>query len=250
MHYNRLIVGALTVNALVAYAAVGAGWWSARRSSLESIGAVAQANLVLAVLPRQQYVVNLVGWAATRRMASTWPLRIRWALGKYYHLGGLHVGAALAGTLWYVALVGSMVADRLRGAPDVTAVNVVLALAVVAIFVGMVVMALPRLRRRLHDSFEMTHRFGAWTALALVWVNTVLLAQARRPGTPAVAAVLETPMAWLLALTTGLAVWPWLLLRRVPVTVEKPSDHAAIVHVGHDDRRPGSARRVPSAGIR
>jgi hypothetical protein len=62
----------------------------------------------------------------------------------------------------------------------------------------------------------------------------VLCAHGRHPGTPVVGAVLETPMAWLLALTTGLATWPWLLLRRVPVTVERPSDHAAIVRLDHD----------------
>jgi hypothetical protein len=233
MHYNRLIAVVLTANAALAVGAVAAGWWDGGATELEAIGAVAQANLVLAVLPRQPYVVNLVGWAATRPSA-TWPLRIRWALGKYYHLGGLHVGAALAGTLWYGAFVASMVADRWRGAPAVGTANVVLAATVVALFGGMVVMALPGLRSRLHDHFEVTHRFGAWTALALVWANTVLFARARHPGTPTVAAVLETPTAWLLAVTTGFALWPWLLLRRVPITVEQPSDHAAIVHLDHD----------------
>ena len=82
----------------------------------------------------------------------------------------------------------------------------------------MVVTALPRFRSRCHDHFELIHRFGAWTALALVWVNTVLFAHARHPGTPIAAAVLETPLAWLLALTTTLALWPWLLLRKVAVT--------------------------------
>lgn len=233
MHYNRLIVGVLAANALVAWTAVVAGWWHGDATSLEAIGAVAQADLVLAVLPRQQYIVNAVGWAATRPSAA-WPLRLRWALGKYYHLGGVHVGAALAGTLWYAAFVASLTADRLRGAPHVTTLNVVLAGIVVALFVVMVVLALPRLRTRWHDHFELTHRFGAWIALALVWVNTVLFARARHPGTPVPAAVLETPMAWLLALTTALALWPWLLLRRVPVTVERPSDHAVILHLGHD----------------
>ena len=233
MHYHRLIVSVLAVNVLGAWSAVAAGWWRGDGTSLEAIGAVAQANLVLAVLPRQQYVVNVVGWAATRPSAS-WPLRIRWALGKYYHLGGLHVGAALAGTLWYAAFVASLIADRVRGATDVATVNVVLAGIVVGVFAGMVVLALPRLRTRWHDHFEVTHRFGAWLALGLVWVNTVLFAGTRHPGTPLPAAVLETPMAWLLALTTALALWPWLLLRRVPITVERPSGHAVIVHLDHD----------------
>ena len=44
-----------------------------------------------------------------------------------------------------------------------------------------------------HDHFELTHRFGAWLALALVWVNTVLLARARHPGTPTGAALIGDP---------------------------------------------------------
>jgi hypothetical protein len=244
MHYNRLIVGVLAVNVVAAWTANTAGWWSGSRTDLEAIGAVAQANLVLAVLPRQPYVVNLVGWAATRPSAA-WPLRLRWALGKYYHLGGLHVGAAIAGTLWYVAFVGSAAADRLRHAPAVTTTNVVLAAGVVVLFGGMIVMALPPLRSRLHDHFELTHRFGAWAALALVWVNTVLFASARHPTTSTLGAVAQTPMAWLLLLTSVLAAWPWLLLRKVPVTIEQPSAHAAIVHLDHPiDVSVGTTRAI------
>jgi hypothetical protein len=233
MHYNRLIAGVLAINVVLAWAAAAAGWWHGPATRLEAIGALAQANLVIAVLPRQAYVVNLVGWAATRP-STRWPRRLRWTLGKYYHLGGLHVGAAVAGTLWYLAFVASTAADRLRAAPAVTTLNVVLAGAVAAVFVGMVLTALPRFRARFHDHFELAHRFGAWTALGLVWINTVLFAHARHPGTPVTMAVLETPLAWLLALTTTLALWPWLLLRKVAVDVERPSDHAVIVHLDHD----------------
>jgi hypothetical protein len=235
MHYNRLILGVLAVNALLAWYGVRRGWWSGDTIRLEAIGAVAQANLVVAVLPRQQYVVNAVGWAATRPSARR-PLRLRWALGKYYHLGGFHVGAALAGTLWYVAFVASVVTDWRRGAPAVTTANVVLTAAVVAIFLTMVVAALPRLRARYHDHFEATHRFGAWLALLLTWANTIVFAQARHPGTATLTALAETPMAWLLALTMLLAAWPWMLLRKVPITVERPSNHVAIVHLHHDVR--------------
>ena len=52
-------------------------------------------------------------------------------------------------------------------------------------------------------------------------------------------------MVWLLALTTAFALWPWLLLRRVPITVERPSDHAAIVHLDHDvDTTIGTTRAI------
>ncbi|MET0577575.1 MAG: hypothetical protein ABW122_02865 [Ilumatobacteraceae bacterium] len=233
MQYNRLIVAVVLLN--IAYA-VGAvvvgGWWRGPDVDLVAIAAVAQLNFVLAALPRQAYLVNLVGWIATRP-STTWPLRVRWALGKYYHVGGVHVGAAVSGTAWYLVFVVSATVDVARGAPSITPVNVVIAMTTVVIFMTMVVMALPRFRARDHDRFELTHRFGAWLALGLVWINTVLLTRARHPGQPLGLALLGTPTIWLLALTTVLAVWPWALLRRVPVTVHRPSSHAAIVGLDH-----------------
>jgi hypothetical protein len=233
MQYNRLIVAVVLLNVGLAVGGVViGGWWDGPQHDLVAIAAAAQVNLVLAAIPRQAYVVNLVGWLATRP-STTWPLRVRWALGKYYHLGGVHVGAAVSGTVWYLVFVLSAVADLARGAPSVTVLHVLIAMTTIVIFMTMVVMALPRFRARDHDRFEVTHRFGAWLALALVWVNTVLLTRTRHPGQGLGAALLGTPTCWLLVLTTALAVWPWALLRRVPVTVHRPSSHAAIVRLDH-----------------
>ncbi len=244
-HYNRLIVAVLAGNGAIAwYGAANGGWWSGRSVELLTLAAVAQANFVLAVLPRQQYVINLAGWLATRPGPSR-SLRLRWALGKYYHLGGLHVGAAIAGTAWYLAYVASGAVELARGERTVDRWTVGLAAAVVTVFVTMAVLALPRLRARHHDVFEASHRLGAWTALALVWTGTVLAARLRNPTRPLLVALLATPTVWLLVLTTCLALWPWLLLRRVAVTVHRPSGHAAIVHVHHDVRyRVGTTRAI------
>jgi len=38
---------------------------------------------------------------------------------------------------------------------------------------------------------------------------------------------------WLLGLITASIAWPWLRLRRVAVTVERPSTHAAILHLDY-----------------
>ncbi len=245
MQYNRLIAGVLAVNLVFVWYGVMAGeWWSGGAIDLAVLGAVAQANFVLAVIPRQQYVVNAAGWLATRPRATR-SLRLRWAFGKYYHLGGVHVGAAIAGTLWYLTYVVSSIVDLARGAPTVSWLTVGLSCTVVTIFLVMVVMALPRFRATAHDRFEATHRIGAWVALALVWVGTVVSTGLRNPGRPLFAALLETPMVWLLLLTTVFATWPWLLLRKVAITVERPSGHAAIVHVDHDVAyRVGTTRAI------
>jgi CRP-like cAMP-binding protein len=231
-HYNRLIVLVLAANVL--FAAYELGRWEHNGAALGTVAAVAQANIALAILFRQQYVINLLGWLATRPPV-TWPLRLRWALGKYYHFGGLHVGAALAGTAWYLAFFGLLIFDFASGKGRVTAANVVVSAVVLTLLVVIVMMARPRFRAARHNNFEATHRFCGWAVLALVWLNTVLfvISQARGPvGT----ALLSAPTVWLLLLTTAGVVWPWLLLRRVPVTVERPSSHVAIVRLDHDSK--------------
>ena len=224
--YNRLIVAVLVANGALAW------YGSTSGVDVVTLAVVAQANFVLAVLPRQHYVVNLAGWLATRPSPSR-SLRVRWGLGKYYHLGGLHVGAALAGTLWYVAYVASTITELARGTSTVDWWIVSFAAVVVVVFVTMVVLALPPVRAAHHDVFEASHRLGAWSALAAVWIGTVHATRLRNPARPLFAALVGAPTVWLLVLTTGFALWPWLLLRRVPVTVERPSGHVAVVHVHH-----------------
>ena len=78
---------------------------------------------------------------------------------------------------------------------------------------------MPVVRRRAHDVFERTHRFGGWSAVAVFWALTLHLGGAWQTA--------------VLALTTASIISPWLRLRRVPITVERPSAHAAIVRFDH-----------------
>jgi hypothetical protein len=233
MHYHRLIVVILIVNISCAvYGASVAGWWRADGTDLHAIALVAQVNLAVAVVFRQQYIINALAWLVTRPSTS-WPLRVRWMLGKYYHFGGLHVGSAVAGTLWYVLLVASLIRDAIVGVSDVSHAHIILVVTIVTAFAVMIVMALPRLRAAQHDRFEITHRFCGWIALVLVWINTLLFVNNRRGDASFGVALLGAPSFWLVVLTVASAVWPWLLLRRVPVSHERPSSHAVILRLDH-----------------
>ncbi|MFF5185012.1 hypothetical protein ACFY30_14710 [Streptomyces sp. NPDC000345] len=203
MHYNRL--AALVVLGNVAYAC------ASRPLSDRSLGHAALANLALAVLVRQQYVINLFFRLATSA-PTHWPLRLRWTLGKVYHFGGLHVGGALAGAVWFLALT-----LRTTNGP-LLAVGWTL-VALLAVIVGT---ALPRFRSRHHDRFEMIHRFGGWSALALFWTHTLMSA----PG--------PVPLS-VLALVTFSVALPWLRLRKVDVRTERPSPHVALARFDHGE---------------
>jgi hypothetical protein len=233
MHYNRLIVLVLAVNTAVAgWALVRGRWWTADVTNLRWIAIVAQANFAFAIVVRQQYVINALAWVATRAR-PTWPLRLRWMLGKYYHFGGLHVGGAVAGTLWYLVFIGSLTRDAIDGRGHVAPANVVVSCIVVTLFIVMIVMATPRLRAAQHDRFEVTHRFCGWAAVVLVWIDTVLFVMSQRGDDPIGSALLRAPTVWILVVTTVCAAWPWMLLRKVPIAIERPSTHAVVLRLDH-----------------
>jgi hypothetical protein len=223
-HHNRLAALVLAANlVLLGHALTGGGWWSGDRIDLPAISAAVLVNFALAILIRQQYVINLLFWLATRA-PTRWPLRIRWTLAKVYHFGGLHVGGALAGALWFAILAASITLAALRGDPAVSPGLLVVSYALLALLAVIVLMARPSHRARRHDRFERTHRFGGWTALALFWAQTVLSVRTD---------LLTAPQIWLLALLTFSVALPWLRLRKVPVQITRPSTHVALARFNH-----------------
>nr|MDT0657058.1 hypothetical protein [Micromonospora sp. DSM 115978] len=243
MHHHRLAALVLAGNLLLLWHGLGAGgWWTGERIALTSISYAALANFALAIVVRQQYVINLLFWLATRAPTS-WPLPVRAALGKVYHFGGLHIGAALAGTLWFATLVGSM--THQAGRPDgVPTAPLVVSYLLVLLLVTIVATALPPGRSRFHDLFERFHRFGGWAALALFWIETVLVTTTSRADRSLTAALLTAPEVWTLAGLTLSVALPWLRLRRVPVTVERPSSHVALVRFRHTTPFAGSSTAI------
>ncbi|TQM84625.1 hypothetical protein FHX81_7080 [Saccharothrix saharensis] len=192
-HHNRLAAAVVGANAVAAFGVDDA----------RALADLVVLNVALAVLVRQQHVINLLFRLATGAPTS-WPLRVRWTLGKVYHFGGLHVGAAVSATAWFAVLA------VVRDDP--------LTWAVLALMVAMVVFALPNLRARRHDVFERVHRFAGWTVLALFAADS-----ARQPG------FVGSTAFWALLLVVGSVVLPWTRLRRVPVLITRPSRHVALV---------------------
>ncbi|QNP72863.1 hypothetical protein IAG44_27810 [Streptomyces roseirectus] len=203
MHYNRLAATVFLVNAVCLYAS----WPVTEQGMAHAV----LTNLALAILVRQQYVINFLFRVATSAPVS-WPLRVRWTLGKVYHFGGLHVGGALAGTAWFAALTLTTSNEA------VMAVSWVL----LALLLVIVATALPPFRARHHDHFEKIHRFGGWSALALFWTHTLLTATG--PVEPAVLAVVTFSVAL-----------PWLRLRKVDVRVERPSPHVVLARFDYGE---------------
>lgn len=232
-HYRRLLFLVTLVNlGLLTFGLTSGGWWRSDGIALTTLSNLVVANISLTILVRQQIVINLFFWLATRAPVH-WPLGVRRQLGKVYHFGGLHMGGALAGTIWFALFVGSLTYHLIRGLPGVSPATTVVTYLLLAILILMVVTSLPTLRSKFHDRFELIHRFGGWGALLLFWVQTVLFLNDQRGPDALHTVMLTTPAVWLLGLVTISILLPWLRLRRVPVRIERPSSHVALAHFNY-----------------
>jgi hypothetical protein len=214
MHYHRLIAVVGLINAVVLWRGLG-DWRIDDGSALSALADLTLVNLTAAVVIRQQHVLNAI-FALAGRVPPSWPLWLRWCISKVNHIGGIHAGAALAGTAWLCAFTCVAIT---RSNPT----TVVLASCLAALALIVVACAMPAVRNRRHDVFELTHRFGGWTAIALFWALTIHLTP--EPVT--------SWQVWVLALLTACVASPWLKLRRVPVTIERPSSHAVIARLDY-----------------
>jgi hypothetical protein len=68
---------------------------------------------------------------------------VRWTLAKYYHSGGLHVGFALAGTVWYLTFVAMMIYGFAAGKGGVDVANIAVSSGAASLIVVIVFMARP-----------------------------------------------------------------------------------------------------------
>ena len=229
MPYHRLILAVVLINlGVLCYHVDRGDWLIADGSALSALSALTLVNFTAAVLIRQQNILNVLFGLAGRGSRS-WPLWIRWSVSKVHHVGGIHVGAAIAGTAWLCAFTCVAFIARARHPASVSLTTLVLCCCLVALAVLVVVCAAPPVRSRAHNVFELSHRFGGWTAIALFWALTVHLALRQRGDAAALEAIASDWHVWALAILTASVASPWLQLRRVPVTVERPSPHAIIV---------------------
>ena len=197
---------------------------------LAVLGYMVIANVFVSIVIREQSVINFLFWIATRPSRS-WPLSLRWRLGKIYHFGGLHSGCSVAATIWFLIFTVSATFRLASGRDGISVATLVVTYVVAVLLITIIVFALPSLRSKFHNTFEMTHRFLGWSVLGLMWAHAILLINdSVETGSQHLGeAVVRSPTVWLLVVITLSIASSWKTLRKVPVTVTRPSSHAVVV---------------------
>jgi hypothetical protein len=215
----------------------------------EWLGTITAINLVLAVLVRQDNVINAL-YTICSSVPQSWPLWIRSRTARIIHIGGVHSGAAVSAALWLLATNISdtvcMVTDTCGGGWNKQSIaSKFVSWTLTALFTVMLAIAYPTVRKQHHNLFEKTHRFVGWTMLGLFWVQVVLGANDSTNETTTLGdACLRSPSIWLLAVATLSIASSWFWLRKVPVDAEVLSDHAIRLHFSNWMPVNGTATRI------
>ena len=206
------------------------------------------ANITASVLIRQELLINLL-FIIFSNLPKRLPLRIRRLSAKIYHLGGVHSGAGIASVVWFGIfnhVIVNVPQSQLAGRAKIAIWTITFTLDV--LLVSIIFLALPVVRAKMHNLFEMVHRFAGWSAVGLFWALFIILSEAQRkiihPTPSTFEALLKAPVFWLLIAATVSIILPWLRLRYVKVFSEPLSDHAIRLHFSHTNAPLCSAPRM------
>ncbi|KAJ9485215.1 hypothetical protein VN97_g8141 [Penicillium thymicola] len=203
------------------------------RQLLALVNATA-VNLVACGLARHPMMVNAI-YRVVCSIPRTAPLSMRRRCAKAAHYGGVHSGCGTASLVWYIGFVALLSQIYWTNSPISTKTDaefspapIAVAYIILVLLFVMVVVAYPTFRRRMHDYFELTHRFTSWLILALFVALVMIFAhESSRAEQVTLGHFLVTlPAFWLLIAAIVAVAHPWLLLRRVPVRAEPLSSHA------------------------
>lgn len=212
---------------------------------LSNVATAAAANILGAILIRQEYVVNALYTICCWTPLSV-PLRIRRSIAKLYHLGGVHSGCAISAVVWFLLYTVLITRDYISGLfvePAVIGVTY----ALLVLFLSICVFAMPRFRVLSHNAFEAVHRFAGWISVALFWVEILLVsnAQSKAPGSDSLGIlVLKSAAFWLLVVITLFIILPWVRLRKVEAFPEVLSNHAVRIRFKYMKVSPGVGIRI------
>ena len=226
--YQRLFVADLLINliAIIICAVRKANDNSA--VTYKGIVTAVSVNILVALLMRQEMCINMLFYSVLR-VPHSWSLRIRRLAAKIYCYGGLHPSSGISAVLWYIFFVVLLLKGDYKPVDDDYTWTVVgLSIIILCVLVILCMLSIPPIRSKYHNLWELTHRYGGWACVALIWAQLccIVASDSWRPNTSMGLILVQTPAFWIVCFITVLLILPWLRLRKVYFTATKLSTHA------------------------
>lgn len=215
------------------------------RPMLLDLATATATNLTMAVLMRSEPVINLL-FNIFCSVPTSWPLGIRRHCARIFHIGGIHSGCAIAATMWFAIFTAGASLDFAKP-PElrcIRVISIVLTYIILFIFMGVASMSHPKIRAQHHDAWEMSHRYGGWLGLGLLWIQVFFITKDLHIGIAPSIAYRTSPPIWLLTVATVAIIFPWTTLRKVPVRSEVLSNHAIRLHFDYSTPAVGTSVRL------
>ena len=240
--FTVVLIANLAAAAVILYRRV-----KKERPMLRDLATATATNLCMAVLMRSEPVINVL-FTTFCSVPTSFPLSIRRHCARIFHIGGIHSSCAIAATMWFFIFAVGASLDFAKPVGDrcISTATIVLTYLILALLITMGSMSHPQFRAKYHNAWEMTHRFGGWTALIFLWIQAFLSTRdlTAESGIPASHFYLRSPPIWLLTVATMAIVFPWLHLRKVPVRSEVLSSHAIRLHFDYTTPVVGTSVRL------
>lgn len=208
--------------------------------ALTAVGSASSANLMTAILFRQENFVNLVYEIFTCKVLLHLPLGIRRKLAKVFHYGGCHSGCGVAAVFWYLLYTALATKDYVDSQSKDSLANMITSWVLISMFCFILTGAHPNFRRRYHDYFEAAHRFAGWVALMTFWVHSTFAARmvSSQTGDSVGMTFVKSPNFWFIITSTSCSVISWSRLRLRKVFPEVLSNHATRLHFRYKYMKP------------
>lgn len=220
--YRRIFVAVFAINIWHGHKILTMRRRSYYSPLLVDMSTVASLNMLIAVLIRQDYILNILFKICWLIPFST-PLRIRRSMAKIYEYGGLHSGAAMCSVIWFT-MIAALLSWEFHTVRIADPYIILCSFVVAGMLWAMVVAAYPLIRARSHNTFEVIHRFGGWICLATffpeLWLFTRALGHQSGPVSPG-AELHKLPAFWMLVITSFHVALPWMRLRRLKIMPER-----------------------------
>lgn len=139
-------------------------------TSIFSVG-----NILVAVLVRNELILHLL-----YRLAVWTSVKI--VYGKYYlnssvhYIGGVHASCATWGFLWLVVAQLQQLgnpSDPLSMATESDPISIAISSILLTLLFIIILTAIPPLRHKFHDTFEISHRYLGWSCLAILSLHQI-----------------------------------------------------------------------------
>ncbi|KAJ7684346.1 hypothetical protein DFH06DRAFT_1462695 [Mycena polygramma] len=223
--YRKFFTLVVTLNMVgLVLAAIGK-WDYPRRYT----GAFVLGNLQCAILMRNEFFGRFLYLIVNTLFAKWSPLWFRLGCtSALQHLGGIHSGCAVAGSLWLVFRLVFIFVNYPHFPAAIIAPGVV---TCVAVFIS-ILSALPWVRESHHNIFEGYHRLVGWFGLISTWVFVVLgdsYDHVTHTWNPNGKYIIHQQDFWFAFAMSICVIVPWLTVRRVPVEIEIPSPKVAVI---------------------